>query len=487
MLLEGTEPRRWVDLIFGLLKGWWMFADEYLRPKYPLMSDLKWQDFLQKNGFAEVASIQNSLGDLFAQSVIIAREPLAPEVIFERDNSSIVAESENNFPGFNPSPAPHLTSAELKTANPQERHQMMTSYLASQVARVLETFDSKLDLHAPLKNLGLDSLMAMELKSKLEVHMGKVVPPVNRLQDISLEQLTQQMLVQAIASTAPQENAAQQHSNSQSEELIAIQPSGSQPPFICIHPGALDVSYYRDLASNLGDERPFYALKPSNLDNYKSLEERLFSPTPIEEIAAQCLENLQHLKPEGPYFLGGWSLGGYVAWEMCQQLNKKGQEVALLALFDVRNIPANDDDKLAIRFASYLGCRYGKKLPGISNPARKMCVDEIIEEILQQALTAEILPKTHNLSEMKNLFQAYKNGINAAMKQIENYKPRVVYANRIVWFDAEDASKIEQPMLGLEWDEKQTYSQVLESYTIPGDHYTMLLEPNVRILAEKFK
>ncbi|WP_156303064.1 class I SAM-dependent methyltransferase, partial [Methylogaea oryzae] len=35
LLVEGTAPRRWIDLIFGLLEGWWAFADHALRPYYP--------------------------------------------------------------------------------------------------------------------------------------------------------------------------------------------------------------------------------------------------------------------------------------------------------------------------------------------------------------------------------------------------------------------------------------------------------------------
>ncbi|GET39290.1 methyltransferase [Microseira wollei] len=310
VLLEGTAPRRWIDLIFGLLKGWWMFSDYDLRPNYPLLSAFKWQEFLQQNGFTEVSTIQPGFEDLFSQAVIVAQAPITPEAIAKAKNSLTLSSNGDNSHSFKPSPAPHLTIAEITAANPQDRHQLMESYLAKQVARVLEISHSKLDLHAPLKNLGLDSLMAIEVKSKIEVHLGKIVPPVNTLPDISLEQLTKQMLAKAIPSLSPHETIAEQHCNSHSEELIAIQPCGFQPPFICVHPGALDVSCYGDLASHLGNERPFYALKPSDIDNYKSLEDRLFSPTPIEEVAAHCLEILHSLKPEGPYFLGGWSLGG---------------------------------------------------------------------------------------------------------------------------------------------------------------------------------
>lgn len=50
---------------------------------------------------------------------------------------------------------------------------------------------------------------------------------------------------------------------------------------------------------------------------------------------ASCyIEGLQTIQPVGPYYLGGWSLGGIIAWEMAQQLSAAGEEVALLALID---------------------------------------------------------------------------------------------------------------------------------------------------------
>src|SRR5207302_1967232 len=54
----------------------------------------------------------------------------------------------------------------------------------------------------------------------------------------------------------------------------------------------------------------------------------------IESMAAHYIEDMRAEQPEGPYFIGGWSLGGLVAYEMAQQLKADQQEVGFLGLFD---------------------------------------------------------------------------------------------------------------------------------------------------------
>jgi len=71
VLLEGIEPRRWLDLIFGLLDGWWKFRDHDLRPSHPLLDAASWEKLLGESGFAETAAVLPGPG-LFAQAVILA-------------------------------------------------------------------------------------------------------------------------------------------------------------------------------------------------------------------------------------------------------------------------------------------------------------------------------------------------------------------------------------------------------------------------------
>jgi len=51
-------------------------------------------------------------------------------------------------------------------------------------------------------------------------------------------------------------------------------------------------------------------------------------------MATQYVEEIRKLQPEGPYFLGGHSYGGMIVFEMAQQLQRQGQNVALLAMLD---------------------------------------------------------------------------------------------------------------------------------------------------------
>ncbi|HUN44153.1 MAG TPA: SDR family NAD(P)-dependent oxidoreductase [Acetobacteraceae bacterium] len=79
VLLEGTHPVGWIDLIFGLTKQWWGFTDGELRTRHPLLSASGWRDVLQESGFPDVAVASADAAQVLAhQAVIIARtEPIA--------------------------------------------------------------------------------------------------------------------------------------------------------------------------------------------------------------------------------------------------------------------------------------------------------------------------------------------------------------------------------------------------------------------------
>ena len=79
VLLEATTPQSWLDLVFGLLEGWWRFQDTELRPDYPLLSRSQWQAVLRETGFTEVVTLPEMEGipeALSEQSVIVAQADL---------------------------------------------------------------------------------------------------------------------------------------------------------------------------------------------------------------------------------------------------------------------------------------------------------------------------------------------------------------------------------------------------------------------------
>jgi phthiocerol/phenolphthiocerol synthesis type-I polyketide synthase E len=113
--------------------------------------------------------------------------------------------------------------------------------------------------------------------------------------------------------------------------LVAIQPAGSRPPLFCMHPHGGNVLIYRDLSRHLGSDQPFYGLQCRGLDGTQP------PLTQIEDMAALYLKDIQKVQPHGPYLLGGYCMGGTIAFELAQQLQVKGEPVVLLALFDTMN------------------------------------------------------------------------------------------------------------------------------------------------------
>ena len=154
-------------------------------------------------------------------------------------------------------------------------------------------------------DLGGDSVLAVHLFAEIE-KVFKVKLPLATL----FEAPTIQELAEILRSDAP--------SNGWSP-LVAIQNSGSRPPFFCIHGAGGNVLIYRELSENLGSDQPFYGLQSQGLDgSYPPL-------TRIEDMAALYVKAIRRRQPHGPYLLGGYCGGGLIAFEVAQQLQSAGR------------------------------------------------------------------------------------------------------------------------------------------------------------------
>jgi thioesterase domain-containing protein len=101
--------------------------------------------------------------------------------------------------------------------------------------------------------------------------------------------------------------------------------------FFCFHAAGGNVLNYRALSKYMGPEQPFYGLQSQGLDGVSPLL------TTIEDMAALYVRAIRTIQPSGPYFLGGYCLGGTIAYEVAQQLHAAGEQISLLALFDTLN------------------------------------------------------------------------------------------------------------------------------------------------------
>jgi acyl transferase domain-containing protein/acyl carrier protein len=82
----------------------------------------------------------------------------------------------------------------ILAAGPGERRPLVEGFLVEQIAQVLRCSPSRVDAHLPLNRLGIDSLMAVELKNRVEDDLGTSVPVTALLQGPSLSQLATQLL-----------------------------------------------------------------------------------------------------------------------------------------------------------------------------------------------------------------------------------------------------------------------------------------------------
>lgn len=110
--------------------------------------------------------------------------------------------------------------------------------------------------------------------------------------------------------------------------LVAIKPQGKLPPFFCFHGVGGNVLNYAVFSKYLDEEQPLYGVQSQGLDG---LQPPLSS---LEKMASHYLAEIQTIQPKGPYYLGGGSMGGNIAFEAAQQLKARGEEIGLLILFD---------------------------------------------------------------------------------------------------------------------------------------------------------
>jgi acyl transferase domain-containing protein/NADPH:quinone reductase-like Zn-dependent oxidoreductase/SAM-dependent methyltransferase/acyl carrier protein len=91
LLLEGTRPLCFGDLIVGLTDGWWRFTDTELRPSHPLISEQKWEALLASCGFTDVIVSPEDAGVLANQALILSRGPRV--ALAERQSRPLAGQS----------------------------------------------------------------------------------------------------------------------------------------------------------------------------------------------------------------------------------------------------------------------------------------------------------------------------------------------------------------------------------------------------------
>jgi acyl carrier protein len=181
ILSEVTRDLAWYDVTTGLIEGWQRFEDAW-RKDSPLLSPQQWKDILRGLGFEEAEAMPEtgSVSEILGQHVIVARASLKGRIagtITAIDSIRTTAPSrfEKITEGIEKHPPKRSDEflQKLKESPREEHHEILVNCVRTHVAAVL-----RLDLgllpsrKGRLLDLGLDSLMAVELRNRLGDALG---------------------------------------------------------------------------------------------------------------------------------------------------------------------------------------------------------------------------------------------------------------------------------------------------------------------------
>ncbi|MEM7125458.1 MAG: SDR family NAD(P)-dependent oxidoreductase [Chloroflexota bacterium] len=276
--------------------------------------------------------------------------------------------------------------------------------------------------------------------------------------------------------------------------VVPIRTTGAHPPLFCVHPLVGMIYPYYDLAAAMSLEQPVYGLQAVGLDREPH--------TSIEEMASCYLNELRQIQPTGPYFLSGWSLGGLIAYEMAQQLQRGSESVALLALFDMA-APIDEQDRGRTTSAKLLRNKATRNVrPYVRDYLRlRASSQEITSPSVMSAnsqskgaqpshiatgwqMSKLVAKELYSLTSAQSPVRRISKLVNTGLQAISNYEPEP-YPGLVTLFRAEQQARLNDSGQALGWE--YFAQQGVEVHQVPGSHLTIMQKPNVAILAQKLQ
>ncbi|WP_392534066.1 amino acid adenylation domain-containing protein [Nostoc sp. C117] len=368
-------------------------------------------------------------------------------------------------------PAPNILINGLYEAPRNEVEQQ----LAQVWSAVLEHRD--IGIHDNFFDLGGHSLLAIKLLNNIQQVFDQQLSLSSLFQNPTIAQLAEQLCNAEIQQLNP--------------DLLSFESQGDATPLFLL-PGANGHSFYfRDLAINLGIERPVYGLETPGRDGSSAL------PKSVADHASQLIEVLRQKQAKSPYILAGYSSGCAVAFEIASQLEQQGETVSLLAMLDAGLVSkpeyfSNRTEldwiwQLIRRLEILKGVSFGLEYDDLAAQTNDQTMWDLAAEYLYQH---NILPEHSTLSLLKTNMKVMKGlTLNYA-----NYQPNHPICAPIILFRAQEVHEIvlQEIQAFSDYDLPdwgwQTYTKKpVKVISVPGNHGRMLYEPNVKLLATQLQ
>lgn len=304
----------------------------------------------------------------------------------------------------------------------------------------------EIGIHDDFRMLGASSLAVAILADRLKGEFGI---------DFPLPALFKAGTIVGVAALIENEN-----SSFLDDPLAPIRLEGSKEPLFLFE----GVSIYYPLTKHLDPDRPVYGLVRRNVSEFSS----------VPDLAAHYLKAIRKVQPKGPYFLGGLSFGGLVAFEAARQLESAGEKTELLALFDT---PGPGAYRPKPFWGRMIGHTQNLRRFGMPYLERKMASRRSRRPAEDRANGETVLPL--DAEAQRRAFMRDAKGYEAGR-----------YSGNAVLFMIRDRQGMSDglfdPALGhidahLGWD--SVVAGDLKVYEAMGDHTGLLKDPNVAKIA----
>lgn len=302
--------------------------------------------------------------------------------------------------------------------------------------------------------LGGHSLLAVKVMIAIEKETGKRLPLATLFNNSTIQKLAAQL-------TADEAHEVW-------ESLVPIKTTGKKDPLFMVHGGGLNVLVFKSISTYVSEEQPIYGLQALGLNQ----ETQLY--TSIEEIAAVYVAEIIKVNPNGPYCLCGYSLGGFIVYEMAKQLKDMGKAVKFLGILDTYAGDAGGSTETSVKLMKKIRRQF-YKIPFFVGSFFRNPSEAIQYQIhrlrlrLDRILNNEVKDYTIHFSpyekEIYNHYDKahdhYKMEPSDIKISLFRVKKRLYYLDDLVY---------------LGWN--KFAKQGVETHDVPGDHETFLYSPN---------
>jgi amino acid adenylation domain-containing protein len=312
-------------------------------------------------------------------------------------------------------------------------------------------------------DLGGHSLLAVRLAARIEEQFGRTIALSDLLKGSTIEVLTARL--------------AESHVSKSDSPLVDLGASGTGLPIILVHPIGGGVLCYNSLARCFDGRRGVLGLEADGLEGEAAPQADLV------EMASRYVEAVRLKCSHGPYILGGWSMGGVVAFEMAAQLAAAGQEAPVVFLIDP---PApgrwraphgvDDVDSLAA-FAADLARTAGADPWESLEQLRGVDAESIRNGMFERAIEGTAIAREIGAERLRRLYAVFR----ANRLALEGYQPRS-YPGRVVLVRAGSNPGVLDELVAREWSDLALGA--VTTHHLPGDHYTIMQRPTVEKLAK---